>query len=272
MDLASLFKFRFYLIRGRIIQFRVERLPTMKRRWPPTPVPTDAILLVEITPKSDGMNLKRFNGCSRDQEVESLLMYEGKAEYDEKIELNLPESLISSIEHHVTDSINNIVNRYKSFSSEDMITAAFGDRIQGEYTSNDVHVDITFQAYSSVVKEPKIGADLSVIFDMVDHYGRRLIKTILIQSKKSDFDYTTIDKLPRLQGQIDKMSDITEENYVALYHPDGFTVFKSSEPEERTSMNSLFGEVLRCNSGDKSKAVLASSLDSRHVIQLIVTE
>lgn len=268
--MASL-KFRYYLIHDRIVQFRVERLPT-RRRWQPTSVPSDAVLLVEITPRPDAKVVKLHNNCSREREIEAILMYEGKFDYDESTQLNLPESLISNVEDHVANSINRIVRRYASFSSEDMITAAFGDRIQEEFTSSDANIDITFQAYSSCVKEPINGADLSVIFDMKDRSGNRLIKTILIQSKKSNSAETSVSKLPRLQEQINKMNAVTEENYVALYHPDGFTVFRSSEPEERSSMNSLFGNVIRCNKGDKSKGVLASSLDSKHVIQFIVTE
>jgi len=269
--LASLIKSRFYLIQGRVILHKVQRT-TKNNRWPSTSVPTNAILLLEITPNPKGMDIKRHNGCTREHEIEAILMFQGKFNYDESTSLALPESLISNVEEHVSNSINRIVSRYQNFASEDMVTAAFGDRIQEAFYVGSSNVDITFQSYSSSVKEPINGADLSVIFDMQDAFGRRVIKTILIQAKRCKNSNANVKGLPDLAEQIEKMNGITDENYVLLYHDSGFNVFKSSEPESRGGMDLLFGEVMRCNNGDKSKSVLASSLDSKHVIQLIVSE
>lgn len=269
--MASLVKTQYYLIQGRLVEIRARR-ESARQHWQTASVPTNAELKVEIENSATGMNVNCFNGCTPDQENEAILMFQGMYDYQETASVALPNSLISDVEDHVAASIRRIVERYSNFASEDMITAAFGDRIQEEFFCDASQVDITFQSYSSRVKEHINGADLSVIFDMKDCEGNRVIKTILIQAKRCRSSNESVARLQGLTQQIQRMSSITEENYVLLYHDQGFNVFKSSNSEFRRNVELLFGDVMRCNNGDKRKAVLASSLDSKHVVQFIVTE
>ncbi|EHD0131844.1 MULTISPECIES: hypothetical protein [Vibrio] len=269
--MAPLTKSEYYQIQGRLVEFRVGR-SSARHRWQKASVPDSAVLKVEIIGSAQGKKVNCFNGCTQEQEIEAILMFQGKHDYQESTSVSLPDSLISTIEDHVSSSVNRIVSRYPNFASEDMVTAAFGDRIQEEFFSGESQVDITFQSYSSVVKEPINGADLSVVFDIKDCAGNRVIKTILIQAKRCKNANANINTLQGLREQIGKMSAITEENYVLLYHDQGFNIFKSNESENRREVSSLFGDVMRCNNGDKRKAVLASSLDSKHIVQFIVSE
>lgn len=205
-------------------------------------------------------------------EKQAILMFNGMWEYDEKASAPISEKLIAKISEHVQRSIQNITRKYQAFASEDMITSAFGDRLFESFKDNNLNIDVRFQSYSSVKKEPVNGADLSFIFDIKDRNGQRVIKSILMQAKKVSNSKKCSHNLPRLTEQIEKMSKITTENYVLLYSPDGFNAYQSSNLDSPLSVDSLFSAILRCRSGDKSKNVLASSLDSKHLMILDVDE
>ncbi|HHQ6594785.1 TPA: hypothetical protein ACSTLU_001000 [Serratia fonticola] len=234
-------------------------------------IPSQAIPVLELFINKDGLKLKKLQGWDPSLECQAILMFYNMWDYNESSKIILPEELIDTISRHVDDSIKNIIRKYDSFSSEDMITAVLGERLYEEFEQSDINVNIQFQSYSSVKKEPVNGADLSFIFDIKDRAGQRVIKTILVQSKKIK-DLIVPKKIPRLDDQIEKMSKITDENYVFLYSKNGFNTFKSSTRDKKQSVSDLFGDILRCQSGDRKKSVLASALDSKYIIYMSVIE
>lgn len=235
-------------------------------------IPKEAVLILEVRFNGGNLNVKQFGKKASDYVNQAILMFNGMWDYDEGAEVRLSEELIAKISDHVDSSISKIVRKYHSFASEDMITAALGERLYEEFQHDGANIDIRFQSYSSVKKEPVNGADLSFIFDIKDRYGRRIIKSILIQSKKVKDSNKQYESLPRLEEQIEKMARITSENYVLLYSKSGFNIFNSAARDERSSIGSLFANVLRCQKGDKTKAVLASSLDSKYLMHMSIEE
>lgn len=235
-------------------------------------IPNNALPVLELTLNENGFELKKLHKLGSNFESQALLMFYQIWDYSENTTTHLSEDFIKKISHHVDNVINKITQKYHSFSSEDMITAVLGADLFEKFESDNVKVNITFQSYSSVKKEPVNGADLSFIFDINDKFGQRVVKTILIQSKKVDNLSKTNNKHPRLEGQIKKMQKITPESYVFLYSDRGFNAYKTSEKSEVKSISALFSDVLRCTSGDKNKPVVASSLGSKHVIGFLIEE
>lgn len=235
-------------------------------------IPVKAIPILEVGFNGESLTVKQLNQRASDYVNQAILMFNGMWDYDEDTETRLSEELITKISEYVDSSISKVVKKYHSFASEDMITAALGERLYEEFQHDGANIDIRFQSYSSVKKEPINGADLSFIFDITDKYGRRIIKSILIQSKKVKDSNRKYESLPRLEDQIKKMTRITSENYVLLYSKAGFKIFNSADRDERNSISSLFTNVLRCQNGDKSKSVLAASLDSKHLMHMSIEE
>ena len=229
-------------------------------------------VILTVTFNGEQIIVNHFSFDSKDFEEQAILMFHGMWEYDETASAPISEKLIAKISEHVRSSIQNITKKYQAFASEDMITSAFGDRLFESFNDSNIEIDVRFQSYSSVKKEPVNGADLSFIFDIKARNGQRVIKSILVQAKKVPNSKRCSPRLPRLTEQIEKMSKITKENYVFLYSPDGFNAYQSSNLDSPLNVDSLFSSILRCNSGDKSKAVLASSLDSKHLIVLNIDE
>lgn len=259
-------KCTYYLLDGELYELEIN--PSEGRNS----IPSHAVTVLEIVRNEKGLRLNKIDDSAIDFEKQAILMFHGMWNYDEDTTIILPESLISTISEYVDASIKKIIKRYHSFASEDMVTAALGERLYEEFEHDDVDVNIHFQSYSSIVKEPINGADLSFIFDIKDNRGRRVIKTILIQSKKVSNSNKLYKKIPRLDGQIEKMTKITDENYVFLYSEYGIRAFKSSNREERKSVSSLFGDVLRCKKGDRTKSVLASAWDSKYIMHMSIEE
>lgn len=230
------------------------------------------IPLLDIS--SDGSNAKVeiINQLGEEYENQAFLMFHGMWDYDESTNVDISNDLIEKIKKHVENTVSNIINKYHSLASEDMITSALGVGLYEEFSKGKDNVKLIFQSYSSVTKEPLNGADLSFIFDIKDKKGRRVIKTILIKSKKTKDPNKIGAKFDRLDGQILKMSKVTKENYVFLYSTEGFKAFNSSNPSKRVDIGNLFSSVIRCTSGDKDKKVLASSLDSKRYIGIKITE
>ncbi|UMO89014.1 hypothetical protein HP572_05545 [Pectobacterium sp. PL64] len=263
-------KCRYYLIKNDIYEMDLTSSEFIKNH--DNPIFKLAILLLEIKINSDGLKITNFHQLSSKYEKQAILMFHDMWEYNEKEHIHLSDELIQKISSHVEKSINSIIRKYHSFASEDMITAVLGEKLYDEFNDEEMDVDIKFQSYSSVKKEPINGADLSFIFDIKDKSGRRIIKSILIQSKKVKNPFTANHNISRLEEQINKMERITNESYVFQYSENGFSTYKSSARNDVKSINILFCEVLRCQSGDKRKSVLAHSLDSRHIMRLSIDE
>lgn len=240
---------RYYLSDGNLLEEDI----TDSRRYALNHdvVPNNAVPILELRFNGENLNVKQLDQMASDYVNQAILMFNGIWDYDEDTEIRLSEELITKISDHVDSSISKVVKKYHSFASEDMITAALGERLYEEFQHDGDNVDIRFQSYSSVKKEPINGADLSFIFDITDRYGRRIIKSILIQSKKVKDSKKQYENLPRLEEQIEKMARITSENYVLLYSKSGFKIFNSAARDERNSISSLFTNVLRCKKGDK---------------------
>lgn len=228
--------------------------------------------LLDISSDGSNSKVKIINPKGKDYENQAFLMFHGMWDYDERESVDISEGLIEKIKNHVEATVTNIIKKYHSFASEDMITSALGVGLYEAFSKDNDNVKMMFQTYSSVTKEPINGADLSFIFDIKDSKGRRVIKTILIQSKKTNDPNKIGAKFERLDGQILKMTKLTNENYVFLYSAEGFKAFKSSNTSERVDIGDLFSSVIRCTSGDKNKKVLASSLDSKRFFGIKITE
>lgn len=253
----------YYLRNGVLFEKEVTSFHPTVKQW-------NAILSIAFD--GEKVKIKGYDPSFRVYEKQAFLMFHGMWEYEETATAPISEQLIIKISNHVKASINNMVRRYSSFASEDMITSAFGDRLFQSFKDDYLNIDVSFQSYSSVVKEPVNGADLSFIFDIKARNGQRVIKSILMQAKKVSNSKVCSPHLPRLAEQIKKMSKITNENYVLLYSPNGFNAFKSSNLNNSLNVDSLFSEILRCHNGDKSKSVLASSLDSKHLMVMNIDE
>lgn len=262
-------KCRYYLFNDALLEVD----STSKAAYPPSylPIMNYGELMIEIKYRDGFYKIKKFHELSDSYENQAILMFHDMWNYREDERIDLSEDLIDSVSEHVEKSIRNTIKKYHSFASEDMITAVLGDRLYEAFNDNDINVDIRFQSYSSVKKEPVNGADLSFIFDIKDKVGRRIIKTILIQSKKVNDPTVVKENAPDLHKQIEKMEKITEQSYVFQYSETGFRAYNTINKDIK-SISSLFREVLQCQSGDRRKSVLASSLDSKHIIQLSIDE
>lgn len=142
-------------------------------------------LLIEIKLYRGELTLNKYHQLSNNYENQAILMFNRMWMYNENEHINLSTQLIEDVASHVTKSINDVISDYYSFSSEDQITAALAFSLRNKFNDDSSDIGVSFQSYSSVKKEPVNGADLSFIFDINDRQGRRVIKTILIQSKKS---------------------------------------------------------------------------------------
>lgn len=261
---------RYYVRDGKLLEEDITN--SRKHNLNHKVIPKKAIPVLELIFNGENITVKQLNEKASNYVNQAILMFNGMWDYDENTEAKLSKELITKISDYVDSSISKVVKKYHSFASEDMITAALGDRLYEEFQYEGANVGIRFQSYSSVKKEPINGADLSFIFDITDKYGQRIIKSILIQSKKVEDSNKQYKSLPRLEEQIEKMARITSENYVLLYSDAGFKIFNSAARNERNSISSLFTKVLRCQNGDKTKSVLAYSLDSKHLMHISIEE
>ncbi|WP_323775193.1 hypothetical protein [Alcanivorax sp.] len=233
-------------------------------------IPSGAVPILDIIRSEGEVRIEFIDPLAVDYQKQAFIMFNDLWGYEENDRVVLPQALISLIVEHVNNSIDMVVDRYDNFASEDMLTAALGDRLHKDFNGDGADVKINFQSFSSQVKEPINGADLSFVFDIKDGLGRRVVKSILVQSKKVKNANKYHQFLPRLDEQVEKMKKITKENYIFLYGRSGFSACRSSEREDLVSIGALFGSVLSCNRGDRGKSVLASCLDSKYIFHVSV--
>ncbi|EGQ8316273.1 hypothetical protein GTW24_18280 [Vibrio cholerae] len=230
------------------------------------------VLTIKYSPFDGSITVNKNIAYTKDLEIQARLKEKLYENYDESALVNLSQELIEYVSKSVESSLKKVIRNYGSYASEDEVTSALATLLNDDHSIDDDSVTISFQTYSSRTKEPINGADLGFIFDLRDRYGNRVVKTIIIQAKKTPDLSKNVLELPRVYDQLKKMRKITNESYVFLYNGYGFSAVKSSDINNKLSISGIFSEVMSCQSGDKSKLTLINALDSKRVINVDIDE
>lgn len=134
------------------------------------------------------------------------------------------------------------------------------------------NVKIYHQGFSSIVKEPHIGADLGVIID-ISNDASRVIKVLWFQAKRASHDHTpqSDQNLSGLSEQLEDMRKFTSDGYGLVYTPVGVMVLASEPDTKNYRLKALGGieqfmeKALRCEYGDRRPSAIANTLDCKHI-------
>ncbi len=68
------------------------------------------------------------------------------------------------------------------------------------------------------------------------------------------------------------MHQYTRECYGLIYTPQGVYAMQADSPTMRLAVPDLIREALRCRRGDRRPALIASTLERNHVIEIVVLD
>jgi hypothetical protein len=185
----------------------------------------------------------------------------------------LPDHLVQRIARKADDATRDIVRNFISLTAEERKTGVLTNALnEYEVKSGDgleAHVFVT--GFSQQTKEKFTGADIGIIIDI--RRGRRAtLKAIWIQAKRDAKKVNDPLTLKDLISQLHQMQKYTKESYGVVYTPDEVYAFPGNNPQQRLSVSQIVKDVLKCVRGDRSPTVIANTLESNYVIEVVVLD
>lgn len=185
--------------------------------------------------------------------------------------LEVPLDFLQAVRTRVELEVQRTLARRVRLSAEDRVTGFFFGNLDGEFTASGWRARIRHQNFSSIVKEPIIGADVGVIIDLLDEAtGRRVVKCAWFQAKLADDEQYQPRDLPDLQQQMDQMHGRTPDAYAVVYGPESIRVY-SPAFDEALQPGTVLADMIACGRGDRNPAVLIDTLDARFILTALVT-
>jgi hypothetical protein len=260
----------YYWQGGRLVRRRVER-PTGFGPWPPVRDEQYLVAIIERT--SEG--IKVLNGPAHNsvRGAEAIRIEHGHrpSDVDPTVDVRVPVALIDQFKRQVTEQIVAMTKKYPRMGSEDRTTGALFDRLEGTIGEAGWTLQLFAYHYSNTTKENIIGADAGVVFDLVDPQGKRAYKSLLIQAKRSASVPVDVNSLPRVEDQRKLMEKYTSQGYVWLYTPKGMVAYAPDDSLTPIPALDVLVDSLACRRGDRDSLAISNALDSRHVLEVLVT-
>lgn len=264
----------YHLVDGRVIPITNHR-PKGRGPWPGIKKRTHSLVVAIKDYDGFGFDIEYGNSADDKSVREALKLhfgYQGVSPNQVDLGVNVPESVLNRIKEVVQSATEKGTSQYRQLSDEDRTTGSVFGNIQINEQIDNWKVKIIPQNFSSVIKEPKTGADIGIIVDISNQEDQRTIKVIWLQAKRTREIPRDLFTLKDLGAQIDKMMSYTDHCYAVLYSPRGIYVFHHGVHDKYQALDELITQVLQCKSGDRNLDLLLHTLDSRHVIQFLLTE
>lgn len=262
----------YFLSGGRIIRHTVCRATNGR----PRPDPKFGVWLATLRDQSGGQfDVKNCSSSTTEQQLQKIILLQrGIWDVVKKpvdVSPKIPVALVSKFLEKVNSAAALTAMQYKQLGHEPAMTGAFFSGLAGTYEADDWKLDVDYQNFSPIVKEPVLGADTAVVIDIADANSRRVVKSIWFQAKRVDNLSKDPWALQELRNQMDTMSRHTTAGHALLFSPAGLVSASTSEIKKPHTIKRVLGEALTCIRGDRSASAVANSFGMRTVVELIVS-
>lgn len=256
-----------------ILSQRAIRRPAGVSRWMPD---RSSPTLVCVVSERAGDLIIRQGRASNGQLLERALvkfMHGPDVQYDVHVGPRIPEPLAEDVAVRMTDALDQTCAMIDSFGSEDAATGCLiGKWHEITARHGEWSVKISPFGFSSQAKEPVIGADFGIVFDVV-YAGVRTLKSILVQSKMLRSGVIPEDPLdlPRLRQQMDLMAASTSDAFALVYSRQGAQMFEGRKAA-RVVMDEVFRSSIVCRRGDFAPRAIVNASHRKLVVGVEVSD
>lgn len=180
----------------------------------------------------------------------------------------IPKELVRRVAAKCEEIVQKICRQFNALSTEErqtgVLTADVNESLIMQQDGWEATVFV--EGFSPQTKEPRVGADIGVIFD-VSNGGQRVSKALWVQAKRPDSIPDDPLTLPDLSEQMAKMLNRTKDAYGLLYGPEAVHVFQGWESQDLFTLSERFTDAIKCRRGDRRPDFVADTLDSGFLIE-----
>jgi hypothetical protein len=182
----------------------------------------------------------------------------------------LPGTVVSALAARAQKATE-MIRAASTRMGEIALTGALLSSLAGVLQLEGWSIAISVYEYSSHLKEPHVGADGGIIFDIRDQAGRRTVKAMLIQSKLHQGQLPdTARELPGATDQLARMAQYTKDGYVVVFSPEDVAVYGPGG-ERVGTLAGVFADAAKCERADPAALAVAIAHDRRFVAKVIVS-
>lgn len=164
------------------------------------------------------------------------------------------------VAEHVTKNWNNV-------AAEAELVSMMLTELHASFVIEEWSVSLRPQVFSSIRKEPQIGADMGWLVQ-ISVGRRRLVKALWMQAKRTPYDVAdsnTMFRLTDFRAQFGKMKARTHAAYGIVFTPDRIVVGNDSG---LTTLHTLLVETVSCRAGDRRPEIVVETIDRHYVAVL----
>lgn len=176
------------------------------------------------------------------------------------------EELDRTIANRVRRALREIRRDWRTLANEPSLAAVLVKKMNATFAESGWRVRIAPSVFATQEKEPDTGADIGWLV-MVRVGSEQTTKALWMQAKKSLSVPDDPFMLKDLRAQFGQMRQWTRDAYALVFTPGDAYVFTD---EVQTTLERVLLDAVRCQRGDKSADVIATTLESRYVAEIEV--
>ena len=255
----------YYLLPDGTLFKRMSARPSGHGKWPRL---LDQVNLVAIVTRDRhrGLHIEPGPMLTPPRETEIVMVENGLSPSSSRADLGrtVPDEVKEAIAEKVRIATKRVTDRFDRFGSEAGMVDALLDRLDETVRVEGWSVRLHGQAFSSVTKEPQVGADAGWVVE-IRNEGESTTKALWTQAKQVNTMPKDILTLPRLEGQMRAMREHTSAAYALIFTRAG--IFLANE-KTRMPLDVALTAAVNCDLGDRAPAVIATTLDLRRVARI----
>lgn len=265
---AATSRYDFYVApSGALIKRRVDR-PSGRGRWPKRVPLSSWAVSVEY---HDGVRVTKGPLWTAVREAEAIVQtvhpQSTSADLGTRVPSKLRHAFAQRLEETLEQVRERVGRRWRQLHTENaMVGVLVGELDDIAVKADGWTLSVDAQTFSDKVKEPLVGADLGWRV-MIREGSEETVKAILMQAKKTESLVDWPD-LPDLATQMEKMATITDESYGLIFTPGEIVV--TTTHHQTLPLLTVVTDAVTCKRGDQSPAVVATSVDAKHVVAVDV--
>lgn len=225
--------------------------------------------VLSLEPTRGAMKIIRGPEYSRSREIEAVLMEyavapSSKDDLGLLVPLGVRLKFRDILRRKVQRALQPIRRRWEQHASEQSIVGALITRLAFSFEFENWRVSMTPQEFSSQVKEPLLGADIGWRIE-IRFKDDITTKALWMQAKRTERIDRDPFSLKDFAEQFSKMERHTEAAYgLILSRQDVSVVNRTS----KTTLEHMLFEAIGCQCGDRSREVIAETLNSKYVVDI----
>lgn len=263
-----------YVRNGRLHAVQVNR-PTGFGPWPQVshPFMTNE-LIARVEGELGELELTyRSPLATRNQIAQAIALHHGinPQNFNQRIWSHVPHEMRERIRDSANRAAEIIARRYRKFSNEEAMTGALFSSFEDHLEAQGWTARFNFVEFSKQSKENVTGADIAVVIEVFQLDGSCSVKTLWFQAKRREKISDSWINAPRLEEQMSRMQNFTNQSYALIYAHDNTYVCAPSLGQPMP-LGQFLEATMACMYGDPGVEILAESLNRMKRFEIIVSQ